>query len=119
MSQGFFQIVVEPHFVDGADGVLLIRETGQQDSGRFGLQLAGLAQKLQAVHLGHQEVGDDDVDGVPYQVTNGLPGIFEQLDFVVGFEREKALERAQYQSVVIDGDDAGRFCFGGTHCFRY
>ena len=104
----FFEVVVDADFVDGADGVLFISETREQDPRGVGLQAARHREEIDTVHLRHQEVGDDEVDRVALQLGDCRGGIVVDAHRVIGLEFEQTLKRAENQLIVIDGQDTGR-----------
>ena len=82
------EIVIEPDLVDGFDGVLLVRVTGQEKSCRVRLKLPDFLEELDSVHLGHQEIRNDDVDRRPFDLFDRFSRVGGLVDLIVGLKGE-------------------------------
>ncbi len=101
------KVLIQPDIVDGADRVLFVGEPGEQDADSVGLGPLRSSQKLDPVHLGHQEVGDHQVHGPLFEFASSFARIGEVHDLVVGLKQKEALERRDDEFVVVTDEDRG------------
>ena len=107
---GFFDVLEQADVVDGPDGAFLVGVAGQQDPGRLGMQLAEAPQQFDPVHLGHQEIGNDDVGVAAAGVFQGRGRRGERTDFVFRFQFQERPEAVENHLLVVD-DHQGGFLF--------
>jgi hypothetical protein len=60
-----------------------------------------LPRQLEAAHLGHPDVGDEDVDGALGEVPNGFEGVAGGEDDKTR-RRERMLQHLQDRIVIVD-----------------
>ena len=90
--------------VDGADQGRGVGKAGQNDPGHVGLAGAQLLEHLDAGHLRHALVGDDDVD---VRLVGDLERLFAGFGFVDGVAAlQESAQHQQIRSFVIDQQDA-------------
>ena len=111
---GFLQVLVEADLINGLDGALFVGVSGEQDAGRFGLELFGFREQLQAVHFGHEIVADNDVDRIGFQELGGFFRFGEAEDVVLGLQAQEGADTGDDHIFVIDDHDC-RLCVRG-HC---
>ena len=90
--------------VDGADQRRRVGEAGEHDSSDVGLAGAQLLEHLDAGHLRHALVGDDDVD---VRLVGDLERLFAGVGLVDGVAAlQESAQHQQIRSLVIDQQDA-------------
>jgi len=100
---GFDEEAEDAGVVDGVDGVAHVGVAGDHHADAVGLELADLAEELDAVDAGHFEVGEDDGEGAVAQGGEGEVGAFGGEDVVT--VAEVALVGAEDEGFVVDGED--------------
>ncbi len=102
-AEGLGDVVVGA-FVECGDFHGLLLADGEDDDGGFG-EAADGAGELDAVHLGHGEVGDDEVGLGGAEELEGFEAVVGDGDFVAaGLER--GAEDAGDLALVVDDEDA-------------
>ena len=76
--------MVKADFVDGTSGILFVGVTCEQQTHRVRLEAPNLLQKIDAVHLRHQKIGNDHVQAPALQILEGPPGVIRVDNVVVG-----------------------------------
>ena len=103
LLQGLGQVVegALAHRVDGAvDGPV----GGHQDDEGRGLQLEDLAQQLDAVEVGHLQVGEDDVEGAALGGLEGLAAVAGG-GGLVALRLQDHLQDVALAALVVDDED--------------
>ena len=112
--------MIELNFVDGADGGLGIGVGGEENALGVGESRDGARQKLDAVHLRHAVIDQEQGQGLAalLQLIEegqcGLAGVGRQHPIVGSvLAAQVALDGLQNFGVVVDGQK-DRFCHGHT-----
>jgi hypothetical protein len=105
-------VLEQPHAVDGIYGALLIGVARQQHAAGFRLQVAGARQQFDAVHLGHQVIGDDHIRLGLLEEARGLLRVRESPHFEIGLQLQECPQaRDDHLFVVHDHDSRMRIRF--------
>ena len=102
-AEGLGDVVVGA-FVEGGDFHGLLLADGEDDDGGFGDAADG-AGEFDAAHLGHGEVGDDEVGGGGAEELEGFEAVVGDGD-LVATALERGAEDAGDLALVVDDEDA-------------
>ncbi len=119
VADGRGELFAQPGFGDEAEDFALVdglddggqrEDCGDQDARGIGALLFALGEEVEAEHLGHALVGDDDREGLLGDQFEGLGGAGGGDDGIaVAFEGH--FERRQDNGLIIDNED-GQWCGG-------
>ncbi len=119
------QVVVEVDDVDRVDGGAGVRVRGEQDPARAGVDVQGLFQEFDAVHLGHAVIGHDHGHQVApqLQLPQGIEGALTGLGAhdAVGLAvpaPKVARHGTRHSGVVVHGQDDGPCSCAGSLCHK-
>ena len=87
-----------------------IRVAGENQAGAVGLMFDNVSEELEAVHLRHRQIGDDDIKFARMKELNGIFSAVGGEDFVMAFEevREMGIHFAHRHVIVDEQDRAQR-----------
>jgi hypothetical protein len=102
---GLEQVLVDARLVDAGDDVLAVGVAGDDDAHRVGPGAAHFLEELDAAHLGHALVGEDDLDGLPFHEGPGFRRAGGGEDLEVLFQG--AAQGLLGADLVVDDQDGG------------
>jgi hypothetical protein len=77
---------------------------GADDDGERGFR-HDLPEKCEAVHSGHDKIGDDDVGGFPFDLGEGDDGVSGDTDFDFGVSAEHGLHDLAHDGGIVHDEN--------------
>jgi hypothetical protein len=102
--EGLVDVVVGAH-AQRFDRRLGRGERGDHDPGQVGVHPLRRAQHVEAGHVGHVDVGDQQVDRPPFQLVEGLAAVLGH-HHLVAFATEHDRQQFPHRALVVDDQDA-------------
>jgi len=96
--------VVERAFLDRGDGGLDGRERGDHDHGQRRVDGVGAAQQLHAVHLGHLEIGQQEIGALGFEELETFRGLHRRRAAIT-LAPQDAHEVLDHVGLVVDDED--------------